>query len=46
MHYRQIYILIAGFKSKLLGEYQGIPFYLCDNKLANDSAWAGTYSLS
>ena len=35
-----LYIDCTGFKSKLLGEYQGIPFYLCDNKLANDSAWA------
>ena len=35
-----LYIDCTGFKSQLLGEYQGIPFYLCDNKLANDSAWA------
>jgi tryptophan halogenase len=35
-----LYIDCTGFKSLLLGEYQGVPFETFEKKLANDSAWA------
>ncbi len=35
-----LFIDCTGFKSKLLGGFQGIPFIPAENKLANDKAWA------
>lgn len=35
-----IYIDCTGFRSLLLGEYQGVAFEPFEKKLANDSAWA------